>query len=100
MFTSPCVNAFSVFGFDVKMYGVMIFLAIICGVFVSECIAKKYYKYIDLDVLLDFYPVMIISAGNNCSVAWRYFNSRRDSRRIFGGYYLFWYKKTQCLKLC
>lgn len=61
MFTSPCVNAFSVFGFDVKMYGVMIFLAIICGVFVSECIAKKYYKDIDLDVLLDFYPVMIIS---------------------------------------
>lgn len=61
MFTSPFSTVCSFFGYDVKMYGVMIFFAIISAVLVCNFIAKKYYKSVDTDVLYDFYPILIIS---------------------------------------
>ncbi len=61
LFHSPFVNAFSIGGYDVKMYGVMMFLAIIFGIFVADFIANKYYKSVDRDILFDFFPLMIIS---------------------------------------
>ncbi len=61
MFQSPFVNAFSIGGYEVKMYGVVMFCAILLGVLVSDFIAKRYYKTVDSDVLFDFYPLMIFS---------------------------------------
>lgn len=61
MFQSPFVNAFSIGGYEVKMYGVVMFCAILLGVFVSDFISKRYYKAVDSDVLFDFYPLMIFS---------------------------------------
>ena len=60
MFTSPLSTVFSVGAFEVRMYGVMIFLAIICAVFCINKIAKKFYPQVSTDVLLDLYPVLII----------------------------------------
>lgn len=60
MFTSPFSTAFEIGGFEIKMYGVMIFIAIICSILTINFVAKKYYKEIDTDVLFDFYPVLII----------------------------------------
>lgn len=60
MFQSPFVNALSIGGYDIKMYGVMMFCAIIFGIFISDYIAKKYYKSVNIDVLYDFLPFMII----------------------------------------
>ena len=61
MFQSPFVNAFSIGGYEVKMYGVVMFCAILLGVLVSDFIAKRYYKTVDSDILFDFYPRMIFS---------------------------------------
>lgn len=69
MFTSPFSTVFSLFGYEVKMYGVMIFFAIISAVLVCNIIAKKYYKCVDTDVLYDLYPILIIS-GIICARAY------------------------------
>ena len=60
MFSSPFVNAFSICGFEVKMYGVVMFCAILTGIFISNFMAKRFYKNVDRDVLFDFLPIMII----------------------------------------
>ena len=60
MFTSPFSTAFEIGGFEIKMYGVMIFIAIICAILTINLIAKRYYKDINTDVLFDFYPLLII----------------------------------------
>ncbi len=61
MFQSPFINAFSLGDYDVKMYGVVMFCAILLGTFVSVLIAKKYSKDVDIEILYDFFPLMIIS---------------------------------------
>lgn len=81
MLYSPISTAFVVNGYEVKMYGVLIFLAIVAGIFVTNVIAKKYYKYVSCDILFDFYPVMII-AGIICArlyyvlLNWHYYSQK------------------------
>lgn len=57
---APSAVAFSVFGFDIRYYGIMLFFGMIFGLFVSLKIAKKYYKNVNPDILLDFFPWLII----------------------------------------
>ncbi len=60
MFKSPASVAFSVFGYDIRFYGIMLFFGIISGILVTCTIAKKYYKNVNLDLLVDFFPFLII----------------------------------------
>ncbi len=52
--------AFSVFGCDIRYYGIMLFLGMIAGILTTCFISKKYYKTVDLDLLTDFFPFLII----------------------------------------
>lgn len=56
----PSSVAFSVFGYDIKFYGIMLFLGMIFGIFTTSVISKRYYKSVDLDILTDFMPFLII----------------------------------------
>jgi len=38
----------------------MLFLGMLAGVFATYFISKKYYKTVDLDALVDFFPILII----------------------------------------
>ena len=60
MFASPFSVLFKIGAYEVKMYGIMMFLAILAGIFVSLFIAKKFYKNISSDTLLDFFPFLIL----------------------------------------
>lgn len=60
MFKAPASVAFSVFGYDIKYYGVMLFFAMLIGISTTVFVSKKYYKNIDLDALLDFFPWLIV----------------------------------------
>ena len=60
IFKSPSSVAFSVFGYDIKFYGIMLFLGMLSGIFAAYFVSKKYYKNIDLDTLADFFPILII----------------------------------------
>lgn len=60
MFASPFSVLFKIGAYEVKMYGIMMFLAILAGIFVSLFIAKKLYKNISSDTLLDFFPFLIL----------------------------------------
>lgn len=60
MFKSPGSIAFSVFNYDIKFYGIMLFLGMLAGIFTTCIISKKYYKNVDLDTLTDFFPILII----------------------------------------
>lgn len=52
--------AFSIFNFDVRYYGIMLFLGMIAGILTTCFISKKYYKGVDLDLLTDFFPFLIV----------------------------------------
>lgn len=69
MFTSPFSTAFVLGGYEIKMYGVVMFFAIICAILTVNFIAKKYYREVDIDILTDFYPILIIS-GIICARAY------------------------------
>lgn len=60
IFKSPSSVAFSVFGYDIKFYGIMLFLGMLSGIFAAYFVSKKYYKNINLDTLADFFPILII----------------------------------------
>lgn len=60
IFKAPSSVAFSIFNYDVKFYGIMLFLGMLAGIFTACIIAKKYYKNVDLDTLTDFFPILII----------------------------------------
>lgn len=60
IFKPPSSVAFSVFGYDIKFYGIMLFLGMVFGIFTTYVISKKYYKNVNLDVLIDFLPFLII----------------------------------------
>lgn len=60
IFKAPATVAFSIFGYDIRYYGVMLFLGMLAGIFVSCGILKKYYKNTDIDTFLDFIPWLII----------------------------------------
>jgi len=61
VFQAPALGvAFSIFNIDVRYYGIMLFLGMITGIFVTSYISKKYYKKVDLDLLTDFFPFLIL----------------------------------------
>lgn len=51
---------FSVNGFNIHYYGIIMFFAILTALFVMRFVAKKYYKEVNTEVLLDILPVIII----------------------------------------
>ncbi len=53
---------FSIGNFDIHYYGVIMFFAIITGMFVMAKVARKYYPDVDREILVDILPVIIISA--------------------------------------
>lgn len=52
--------SFSVFGFDIRYYGVMLFLGMGAGILFSYFAAQKSDSKVDSDILLDFFPWLII----------------------------------------
>lgn len=62
MQSPPSSIIFSVGGFDFHYYGLIMFIAIIVALFVIKLVAKKYYKDIDTNVILDILPPIILSA--------------------------------------
>lgn len=54
--------AFTVGHFEVHYYGIIMFFAILAGIFVIYLISKRYYKEIDTEKILDILPVIIVSA--------------------------------------
>lgn len=61
VFTSPGEIAFQILNYQVRWYGVFMFLAIICGVVVMLKIAKKFYEEYNEDFLYDLAFILIIS---------------------------------------
>lgn|SRR5574344_295534 len=53
---------FSVGGFSVHFYGVIMFFAIMTALFVMRYMAKKYYPNVDTEILLDILPVVLVFA--------------------------------------
>lgn len=53
---------FSVNGFDIHYYGVIMFFAIISALLVIREMCKRYYKDVSTDILLDILPIIIITA--------------------------------------
>ena len=83
MFQSPCDVAFSIFGYDIKFYGVMLFFALVVGVAVCFFVAKKHFKSeIDLNLLLDFLPILVLSAILGARVYYVLFNFEYFSRHL------------------
>lgn len=58
---SPGEIAFTVFNFPVRWYGIFIFLAIMSGILVVQCVAKHFFKEYSDDNLIDLSAVIIIS---------------------------------------
>lgn len=54
--------AFSIGQFDVHFYGIIMFFAILFGIGAMFAIAKRYYREVDTEKILDILPVIIISA--------------------------------------
>ena len=51
-------KTFSVFGFQIALYGVIIALGVLCGVFMAEYVAKK--EKVDPDIIWDFTVYAVI----------------------------------------
>lgn len=60
LFTSPGNIAFSIFGFDIYYYGILMGFVILVGIILSNKIANKFYKY-DNNIILDVSPLIILS---------------------------------------
>ncbi len=61
LFTSPGEIAFSILNYQIRWYGVFMFLAIICSVIVMLKIAKRFYKEYNEDFLYDLAFILIVS---------------------------------------
>lgn len=60
---SPAVSdIFSVGAFSIKYYSVTMFVGIVCGCALSCFIAKKYYKNVSVDKIIDILPIIVICA--------------------------------------
>ncbi len=57
-FTSPGCVAFSILGFDIYYYGILMGFAIFLSLFISNFIANKFYKYNNL--ILDVSPLILL----------------------------------------
>ncbi len=62
MFKSPGDIAFTLFGLDVRWYGVMMSLAMLTGILVILLIRRKYFKDISVDIICDI-SFLLIFAG-------------------------------------
>ncbi len=62
MISPPSSVAFSINGFDIHYYGLIMFAAITTAVLIICFVAKKYYKSVDTDLILDILPVIILSS--------------------------------------
>ncbi len=62
MQSPPSSVAFSIGGFDIHYYGLIMFCAIIFAISVICFVAKKYYKDTSTDRIIDMLPVIILSA--------------------------------------
>lgn len=61
MFKAPETVSFDFFNFEIKLYGIMIFLAMLVGLGTVYLITKKYYgEKVDKNFLLDLFPIIII----------------------------------------
>ncbi len=61
IFTSPGEIAFQILNYQIRWYGVFMFLAIICGVLVILKISKMFYKEYNEDFLYDLSFILIVS---------------------------------------
>ena len=67
-------------GFGIHYYGLIMFCAIAAGILVMRSIAKKYYKDINTEILLDLLPAIILCAILGARfyyviMDWNYFSS-------------------------
>lgn len=62
MFASPGEIAFSIDSFPVYYYGIIMAMAIVAGVFCAVFVTKKFYPYLNPDVIYNIAPVVIICA--------------------------------------
>ena len=67
-------------GFGIHYYGLIMFCAIAAGILVMRSIAKKYYKDINTEILLDLLPAIILCAILGARLYyvimdWNYFSS-------------------------
>ena len=62
MQSPPSSVLVSINGFDIHYYGLIMFCAIAAGIFVMRTIAKKFYKDVDTEIIVDILPVIILSS--------------------------------------
>lgn len=60
MQSPPSSVLFEVNGFSFHYYGLIMFFAIVSALFVIRFVAKKYYKDVDTEILLDILPPIIL----------------------------------------
>lgn len=62
MMHPPSTNSFEIFGMNIKFYGIVMSVALICAMCAIFFITKKIYKNkISFDFLLDLFPIVVIS---------------------------------------
>lgn len=61
MLIPPKVSEFNFLGLEIKYYGLTLALAMLLGLCVSYFICKKYYKDADSNIILDAFPIVILS---------------------------------------
>ncbi len=80
MQSPPSSVIVSINGFSIHYYGLIMFCAIAAGIFVMRSIAKKYYKDVNTQILLDMLPPIILCAILGARLYyvfmdWEYFSS-------------------------
>lgn len=60
MFQSPSDVAFSLFGFPIYYYGIIMACSIMTGVYVAYFLYKKFYDVLNAEKIFDFAPLLII----------------------------------------
>jgi len=61
VFTSPGEIAFGVLGYQIRWYGIFMFLAILGGMFLVKYLAKRFYREYSEDFLIDLSLVLVVS---------------------------------------
>ena len=60
MQSPPSSVALSIGSYDLHYYGIIMFAAIAAALFVIRAVAKKYYKDVSTDIIVDILPVIIL----------------------------------------
>lgn len=79
MQSPPSSVLVSINGFSIHYYGLIMFCAIAAGILVMRFVAKKYYKDISTEILLDMLPAVILCAILGArlyyvAMDWQYFS--------------------------